>query len=77
VWTHTFWDSFTHYDGWMVLHLPFLRSLCRYLQYLSTVVGAAALVLAYLSWLRRQHRLEPATRADLVRYIAAMVARRR
>jgi uncharacterized protein DUF4184 len=73
-WTHNFWDSFTHYNGWMVLHLPFLHAVCRYLQYLSTVVGIAALALAYVPWLRRQPHRQPGTRVDAVRYIAAVVA---
>ena len=73
-WTHNFWDSFTHYTGWMVLHLPFLYSVCRYLQHLSTVVGIAALALVYFPWLRQQRHLEQPIRADAVRYIAAMVA---
>ncbi|MEJ0035104.1 MAG: DUF4184 family protein [Gammaproteobacteria bacterium] len=85
VWTHDFWDSFTHYNGWMVLRIPLLQDLAirvggvvlpahRFLQYLSTVVGAAALALAYVSWLRRQPRSPLEGRADGLRYLAMVVA---
>ena len=85
VWTHNFWDSFTHEGGWMVQRIPPLRDsfvslgvivvpACRFLQLISSLVGAAALAIAYLAWFRRQPRSAPATRADAVRYVAAIVA---
>jgi hypothetical protein len=57
--THLAWDSFTHYDGFMVRRLPALRawavdisgvhiSWCQVLQYGSTAAGL--LVLAWLFW---------------------------
>ena len=64
--THIFWDGFTHSDGWAVSMLPALNQpvlsglpwpgnlpWCEVLQHVSTVVGAAVLVWAYLRWLRR------------------------
>jgi hypothetical protein len=58
VWTHLLWDSFTHEHGWMVRHLALLRSqvtvlgytgeLSHVLQYASSVLGLAAVLL----WIR-------------------------
>lgn len=61
-WTHIVWDSFTH-NTWLVKQLPLLReSVFRIgavefpwyfvLQLLSTLAGAAILIVAYCSWLR-------------------------
>lgn len=66
-WTHLIWDSFTHSKTWIVdrvdlLREPWLRlgSMEVYgftvLQDLSTLLGAAALSMAYLEWLREQPR---------------------
>ena len=89
VWTHTIWDSFTHYNGWMVVRVSALHGhhitlgsavlpAHRILQHLSTVMGAAVLAIAYVSWLRRQPRVvaEPGSngRGDGLRYIAAIAA---
>ncbi|MGW8570739.1 DUF4184 family protein [Streptomyces niveus] len=48
--THLAWDSFTHYDGYVVTHLSFLRSqvagdltVARVIQHASTVGGLAAI----------------------------------
>jgi hypothetical protein len=71
-WTHTIWDSFTHAGAWSVERIFFLReSLFRIggivfpgsyvLQQVSTFGGAAALVLAYLLWLRRHRVAAPST----------------
>lgn len=56
--THLVWDSFTHGDGWVVLHVPFLTdqlvaglTWSRALQHVSTVVGLV--VLAVYLWRRR------------------------
>jgi hypothetical protein len=81
VWTHNIWDSFTHYNGWMVLRIPLLwdwtlwvgnRALQahRVLQLLSSALGALVLVLAYFSWLRRQprSRAQLRDRGELFRY---------
>jgi hypothetical protein len=68
---HLLWDSFTHKEGWMVLHLHVLTydispldgyplQLFRALQYVSSVVGLLMVVL----WCRRRlrwHRQELAT----------------
>lgn len=64
IYTHIMWDSFTHSHGWMVQHLPVLRtvvipqisdgfSLYTLLQHGSTLVGLLMLALWYIRWLRR------------------------
>jgi len=56
---HVFWDGFTHYHGKFVHWLPFLRTayhgqpLYNLLQYVSSVIGLAAIGLSYLLWVRR------------------------
>jgi hypothetical protein len=57
VWTHLAWDSFTHSDGWMVLHIAWLASpvtigpytgqVCHVFQYISSVFGLTVMVLWY------------------------------
>ena len=57
VWTHLLWDSFTHNDGWMVRRVAVLSApvtlgaynstVCHVLQYLSSVLGLAAMVVWY------------------------------
>jgi hypothetical protein len=70
-WTHIVWDSFTHADGWSVGEFPALRTvffnvggmdiaLYSFLQLLSTIVGLAAVVAAYLAWLRRRREVTQA-----------------
>jgi hypothetical protein len=67
VWTHNFWDAWTHDTGWFVVRLPFLQQpvfhigrntiflpLC--LQVFSTFAGFFILVFAYFKWLARQRR---------------------
>ncbi|MEV7598770.1 DUF4184 family protein [Kitasatospora sp. NPDC089797] len=56
--THLVWDSFTHYDGFVVTQVPWLNDTAagsltwaRALQHLSTVGGLAAL--AAYGWRRR------------------------
>lgn len=63
--THLAWDSFTHYDGYVVTHLSFLRSqvagdltVARVIQHVSTVGGLAAI--AVHLW-RRPRRPRPTT----------------
>jgi hypothetical protein len=62
-WTHLVWDSFTHEDGWLVLHLSLLRQpllsmdghelkLCRGLWFLSSALGMIVLTVKYSSWLK-------------------------
>jgi hypothetical protein len=63
-WTHIAWDSLTHSRGSMVNLLPALRQslelagvelpIYYLLQLLSTLLGTAALLLAYARWLHRQ-----------------------
>jgi hypothetical protein len=68
-WTHICWDSFTHRSGWVVKHVAFLQlpafrlgltvfSTYEILQHLSTLVGTAALVAVYCSWLRRSRPVD-------------------
>jgi hypothetical protein len=57
IWTHLLWDSFTHIDGWMVRRIdvlsrvvtigPYTGELCHVLQYLSSVVGLAIMIVWY------------------------------
>lgn len=65
--THLVWDSFTHSDGWVVMHVPFLSTplagdltWARALQHVSTI-GGLVIIAVYL-W-RRRSRLRPATSA--------------
>jgi len=65
VWTHTFWDAWTHDDGWFVKRMPALQqplfrvgptvvdtAFC--LQVLSSFLGLLVLAIAYFFWLRRR-----------------------
>jgi hypothetical protein len=65
VWTHTFWDAWTHDEGWFVERMPALQQpLFRVgatvvdtpfcLQVLSSFLGLLVLVIAYFLWLRRR-----------------------
>jgi Domain of unknown function (DUF4184) len=62
-WTHLLWDSFTHEDGWLVLHFSLLRQplasmgghelqLCRGLWILSSALGMILLTVKYSLWLK-------------------------
>jgi hypothetical protein len=61
VWTHLFFDSFTHTDGLLVKHVGFLQSevtkigthsvrICHLLWYACSFAGVAILVLAFRDW---------------------------
>ena len=65
VWTHTFWDAWTHDEGWFVKRVPALQQpLFRVgatvvdtpfcLQVLSSFLGLLVLAIAYFLWLRRR-----------------------
>lgn len=76
--THLVWDSFTHSDGYVVLHVPFLSSAlagdltwARALQHVSTIGGL--LVIAVYLW-RRRFRLLRERTADRTTRTAAWVA---
>jgi hypothetical protein len=68
VWTHLLWDSFTHYDGWMVHRIealsapvtigPYTAQLCHVLQYVSSAFGLAVMAVWYA-----RLRTPPATAA--------------
>jgi hypothetical protein len=62
-WTHQFWDSFTHKDGWFVEHLPLLQSpvialagrtakVCHLLWYGCSFAGVVWLFLVFERWMR-------------------------
>ncbi|CAN5492338.1 hypothetical protein BH11ARM2_BH11ARM2_22110 [soil metagenome] len=62
--THIAWDSFTHFYGWPVQHLAFLRdpigrtflgSITGYklVQYASGIGGTAALIYLYFAWIKK------------------------
>lgn len=86
--THLLWDSFTHSGGWVVQEVPFLqtvvlpqvfrgRSVFSVLQHGSTVLGMAAILIAYWLWLKKaspqnlpaEMRLTPTIRRS---WLAAM-----
>lgn len=58
VWTHLLWDSCTHGEGWIVRRVAVLRQIvviggyeiqvCHVLQYLSSVIGLAIVLIWYL-----------------------------
>jgi hypothetical protein len=61
--THVAWDALTHESGYFVLRWPLLRETPRFLgkqgfepyevlQDLSSIVGAAIVILAYRQWIR-------------------------
>jgi hypothetical protein len=56
--THLAWDSFTHSDGWVVLHVAALRAnlgplaLARWLQYASSAFGILVLAIWATGWVR-------------------------
>ena len=71
-WTHIAWDACTHGTGWVVEALPSLKTplpgtsigFYHVLQELSTIVGAAILVVAYRRWLRNTPRIRAAGDGD-------------
>ncbi len=84
IWTHNFWDAFTHDTGWVVLRVRWLREpvvhigsanfgLPFVLQVLSTFVGFAIVATVYFRWLNRQKKLEPNdTESDTWRYLSGL-----
>lgn len=67
IWTHNFWDAWTHETGWFVRRIPALRTTIVHLgsvnfalpfvlQVLSTLAGFAIVAAAYFLWLRRERR---------------------
>jgi hypothetical protein len=61
IFSHLFWDSFTHGSGFMVRHVALLRIMpfeaygsfrpvYNLLQHLSTVIGTGVLAVAYYRW---------------------------
>lgn len=82
-WTHVLWDSFTHPEGWMVQRIALLRvpvtigwytgELCHVLQYLSSVLGLAALAIWFLRRPVPSAMDEPRARAGGLILIAALL----
>jgi hypothetical protein len=80
-WTHTFWDAFTHEEGWFVQRIAFLQApafqtgssvthVYLALQEASTIVGLLIVVIAYWLWLRRQGKpIVAFSTADRWRYL--------
>jgi uncharacterized protein DUF4184 len=81
-WTHTVWDSFTHPDGWAVMHVAILHAtvihvgttslaVFNFLQQVSTFGAGALLVVLYFRWLRRQQTTATGDTSahDLWRYL--------
>ena len=63
-WTHIAWDSITHGNGWVALHVLLLQEPVFYvgnivfpvyhvLQHLSSYLGVAVIAAAYWRWLQR------------------------
>jgi hypothetical protein len=61
IWTHVLWDSFTHVDGWMVMHSELLQTpvtafaghtarVCHLLWYASSFGGAIWLFFDFENW---------------------------
>ncbi len=85
IWTHNFWDAFTHDTGWFVERISWLRDpvvhvgsatfpLPFVLQVASTFIGLAIVAAAYFSWLRRQKALVPDDgESDAWRYLSALL----
>ncbi|MET4925985.1 DUF4184 family protein [Streptomyces sp. PSRA5] len=82
--THLAWDSFTHFDGYAVTHLSFLRSrvagdltVARVIQHLSTAGGLAAVAVHLWRRPRGPHPtapsagLPPAMRRSVVTALTA------
>jgi hypothetical protein len=64
-WSHNFWDSFTHWNGWFVERFPPLQKnigaigthsveFFSVLQHSSTLIGVGVLIVAYSLWVRRR-----------------------
>ena len=78
-WTHLLWDSFTHAQGWLVVHLPVLQihlvsvrghnfELCHLLWYTSSFIGVAWLCFDYERWRQtRDATARPASRNATIR----------
>lgn len=82
--THIAWDSFTHVGGWAVQQWPALQAtvawpgahaqpVFKWLQHGSSLLGAAALALAYGRWLRAQPAASADGRSDVFRTTALLV----
>ena len=82
IWTHNFWDAFTHETGWFAQRLPWLREtvvqiggktfvLPFVLQDASTFIGLGIVAAAYFLWLRRQ-KIARTDERDAWRYLLAL-----
>ncbi|MBA3960540.1 MAG: DUF4184 family protein [Chthoniobacterales bacterium] len=84
IWTHNFWDAFTHEKGWFVERIAWLRNpvvhvgsatlgLPFILQIFSTLIGFAIVATVYNSWLRSQPKRSAAeAESDRWRYLAGL-----
>ncbi|MGI8432971.1 MAG: DUF4184 family protein [Chthoniobacterales bacterium] len=82
IWTHIFWDSFTHESGWFAQRTALLWDpvvpvgaatfrLPFVLQLASTFIGFAIVAVAYFRWLRWQDPPETSA-SDTRRYLLAL-----
>lgn len=69
IWTHLLWDSLTHKEGWIVLHVAVLRmpvatiagrklKVFQLFWYLSSFLGVVLLYLAYEGWRNKRAGVE-------------------
>lgn len=74
--THIFWDSFTHYNGWGVHHFPVLwhpliqvreRTFFAFdiLQAAGGIMGVAVIFYSYFAWLHQAPRFEVKLQAPI------------
>lgn len=74
--THIGWDSFTHRDFWAYQHWQFLHrtvelpvygplEYLRVIQHVSTIVGAAVLIVWFRKWYRTTAPIQPITAMQL------------
>jgi hypothetical protein len=84
-WSHQLWDSFTHNDGWAVLHLPLLRMelfkalgrtvrVCHVLWYGCSFAGLIWIFLAFERWKRNYVAGGAASSGQVVLRDAVLVA---
>jgi uncharacterized protein DUF4184 len=69
VWSHLLWDSFTHTDGWVsrrvsaltapVVIGPYTEPMAHVLQYLSSVLGLAVMIVWYARLPAQRYHADP------------------
>jgi len=85
IWTHVLWDSFTHIDGWIVMHSEILQTpittfaghtarLCHVLWYASSFGGAIWLFFAFENWKQNSVSTPAASRRKAILQDAVLIA---